>query len=101
MRINGRFFWRSVYESRKLFQSTTNFSFRHQIPFSLRSYSSAEVQPQMSMDLLNIMEQRLRVIEHMTTSLNNILNRVMQCHFQFFFLFQHFCKFNFRVNKTQ
>ncbi|KAF1892268.1 hypothetical protein Lal_00036630 [Lupinus albus] len=41
MRINGRFFWRSVYESRKLFQSTTNFSFRHQIPFSLRSYSSA------------------------------------------------------------
>ncbi|XP_019418678.1 PREDICTED: uncharacterized protein LOC109329455 isoform X2 [Lupinus angustifolius] len=74
MRIHGRFFWRYISESRKVFESTTNFSFRHQIPFSLRSYSSAEVQPQMSTDLLNIMEQRLRVIEHTTTSLNRILN---------------------------
>ncbi|CAL0302364.1 unnamed protein product [Lupinus luteus] len=74
MRFHGRFFWRYISESRKLFKSTTNFSFPHQIPFFLRSYSSAEVQPQMSTDLLNIMEQRLRVIEHRTTSLNRILN---------------------------
>ncbi|KHN43417.1 Peptide chain release factor 1 [Glycine soja] len=49
-------------------------NFRHRASFFLRSYS-AEVQAQLSPELLNIMEQRLSAIEYMTASFNNFLNQ--------------------------
>ncbi|KAK7266502.1 hypothetical protein RIF29_19146 [Crotalaria pallida] len=75
--MHGRFIWRYLWQSRKLLESTFEFSYptsRHPTPFSLRYYS-AEVQPQLSTELLKIMEQRLRGIEHRTASLNNVINR--------------------------
>ncbi|RYQ86820.1 hypothetical protein Ahy_B10g106442 [Arachis hypogaea] len=54
----------------KHFKSTL---FHPPTPFSLRFYS-AEVQPQLSKELLSIMERRLSAIEYRSTTLNNLLN---------------------------
>lgn len=45
-----------------------------------------EVQPQLSPDLLNIMEQRLSAIEYRTACLNNLLNKVLQLRCLFIYL---------------
>ncbi|MED6121815.1 hypothetical protein PIB30_033631 [Stylosanthes scabra] len=77
MRTPARFFWRSLRTSLKQFQSTPPFPhsvFHLRTPFSRRFYS-AEVQPQLSTDLLSIMEQRLSAIEYRSATLNNLLNQ--------------------------
>ncbi|XP_057439158.1 peptide chain release factor 1, mitochondrial isoform X2 [Lotus japonicus] len=78
MRNHGRFIMcRYLSRWRKQFESNSDLplpNFRHRPPFPRRSYS-AEVQPQLSPDLLNIMEQRLSAIEHRSACLSNLLNQ--------------------------
>ncbi|XP_015968824.1 peptide chain release factor 1, mitochondrial isoform X2 [Arachis duranensis] len=77
MRTLAKFICRSLCILPRHFQSTPPFPhpiFHPRIPFFLRFYS-AEVQPQLSTELLGIMEQRLSAIEYRSATLNNLLNQ--------------------------
>lgn len=51
----------------------------------------AELQPQLSTDLLKIMEQRLSAIEHRSAYLENLMNRVVYFFILFLMVFNFFC----------
>lgn len=72
MRINGRFMnFRYLFQLRKRFESKSELSLPN---FRFRLYSS-EVEPEISPDLLNIMEQRFSAIKHRATCLDNLINQ--------------------------
>ncbi|KAK2418902.1 Peptide chain release factor [Trifolium repens] len=72
MRIHGRFLnLRYLFRLRNHLESKSELPLRN---FLLRSYSS-EVQPEISPDLLNIMEQRFSAIKHRATCLDNLMNQ--------------------------
>ncbi|AES82275.2 peptide chain release factor 1 [Medicago truncatula] len=72
MRINGRFMnFRYLFQLRKRFESKSELSLPN---FRFRLYSS-EVEPEISPDLLKIMEQRFSAIKHRATCLDNLINQ--------------------------
>ncbi|GMY17150.1 peptide chain release factor 1 [Fagus crenata] len=90
MRIHGGLKWRNLVRELKRFESTAPLISRHvnhphnlHSPISVTTLShyfrfySTEVmqQPQLSADLVRIMEQRLSAIEHRTACLHNLINR--------------------------
>ncbi|KAI9127818.1 hypothetical protein K1719_000811 [Acacia pycnantha] len=84
MRIHVGFIWRRLSLALKQYESISSTShpnvqlrssiFQSSITSVIRSYTT-EILPQMSTDLLKIMEQRLSAIEHRTACLQNFLNQ--------------------------
>ncbi|KAJ7977738.1 Peptide chain release factor 1 [Quillaja saponaria] len=78
MGFNQRFIWRNLFQSLKQLQSifviqNSNFQ-RSTMATIFRPYSTA-LQPQLSSDLLNIMEKKLSAIEYRSASLLKFMNQ--------------------------
>ncbi|KAB1202676.1 Peptide chain release factor 1 [Morella rubra] len=84
MRVDGGLAWRNLVRALEHLGSATRTSRRFTplpriLPFPIatyfRTYSNEMRQPQLSSDLIRIMEQRLSAIEHRTGSLLNLINQ--------------------------